>query len=132
MAQLELSIRGGTVVTPSGRRRLDVGVSGGQVVHLGPDVPPAARSVDATSMRVTAASCRSVNSAPFGCPVVPDVKTMATGRSGWSGRTVGAVDPAPAASRSSTSSAVEISGPARRRPRTARARPLPGGGSRRR
>ena len=35
-----------------------------------------------TSMRVTAASCRSRNSAPFGCPVVPEVNTKVTARSG--------------------------------------------------
>ena len=32
-----------------------------------------------TSMRVTAASCRSRNSAPFGCPVVPEVNTSVDG-----------------------------------------------------
>jgi hypothetical protein len=40
----------------------------------------------ATSMRVTAASWRSRKSAPLGSPVVPDVKTRATGRSGSSSR----------------------------------------------
>ncbi len=39
----------------------------------------------ATSMAVTAASWRSRKSAPFGRPVVPDVNTRATGRSGSSG-----------------------------------------------
>ncbi len=40
------------MVTPAGRRRLDVGVSDGRVVHLGPGVPPAARTVDATGLLV--------------------------------------------------------------------------------
>ena len=37
-----------------------------------------------TSVRVMNASCRFPYSAPFGRPVVPDVNTMATGRSGSS------------------------------------------------
>jgi allantoinase len=52
VAQLELSIKGGTVVTPAGRRRLDIGVTDGRIVHLGPEVPTAARTVDATGLLV--------------------------------------------------------------------------------
>jgi allantoinase len=52
VAQLELSIKGGTVVTPAGRRRLDLGVHEGRIVHVGPEVPAAARTVDATGLLV--------------------------------------------------------------------------------
>jgi dihydroorotase (multifunctional complex type) len=52
MTDLDLLIAGGTVVTPTGRRRLHVGVRGGVVVHLGPQTPSAARTVDAAGLLI--------------------------------------------------------------------------------
>jgi len=52
MTDLDLLIAGGTVVTPTGRRRLHVGVRDGAVVHLGPEAPSAARTVDAGGLLV--------------------------------------------------------------------------------
>lgn len=52
MADLDLLIAGGTVVSPTGRRRLDVGVRDGAVVHVGPDSPAAARTLDAGGLLV--------------------------------------------------------------------------------
>ena len=52
MTDLDLLIAGGTVVTPTGRRRLHVGVRDGAVVHLGPQAPSAARTVDAGGLLV--------------------------------------------------------------------------------
>jgi hypothetical protein len=67
-----------------------------------------------TSMAVTAASWRSRNSAPFGRPVVPDVKTSATGRSGSAARasTGRWLAPAAASSSSCPSSERTRAGPA--------------------
>ena len=45
--QLDLVVRGGTVVTAEGRRRADVGVLDGRVAQIGEHLPPAAREVDA-------------------------------------------------------------------------------------
>lgn len=47
MTDLDLLIAGSTVVSPTGRRRLNVGVRDGVIVHVGPDAPSAARTVDA-------------------------------------------------------------------------------------
>jgi dihydroorotase (multifunctional complex type) len=52
MTDLDLLLTGGTVVSPSGRRRLDVGVRDGVVVHVGPDAPSATRTVDAGGLLV--------------------------------------------------------------------------------
>lgn len=52
MTDLDLLIAGGTVVTPTGRRRLSVGVRDGVIAHVGPGVPDAARTVDAAGLLV--------------------------------------------------------------------------------
>jgi allantoinase len=52
MTELDLLVRGGTVVTPVGRRRLDVGVQDGVVVALGSEAPAARRTVDARGLIV--------------------------------------------------------------------------------
>ncbi|QNN54583.1 dihydroorotase [Nocardioides mesophilus] len=52
MSELDLAIRGGTVVTSTGSRRLDVGVHDGVVVAVGQDLPKAARTVDAGGLLV--------------------------------------------------------------------------------
>lgn len=52
MTDLDLLIAGGTVVTPTGRRRLSVGVRDGVIVHVGPGTPAAARTVDAAGLFV--------------------------------------------------------------------------------
>jgi len=52
MTELDLLVRGGTVVTPAGRRRLDVGVRDGVVVTLGSDARTARRTVDARGLLV--------------------------------------------------------------------------------
>ncbi len=57
------------------------------------------------SMRVTAAIWRLANTAALGVPVVPDVKTTATSRSG-SGGSGGGAHPPPAASSAPTSSSL--------------------------
>ena len=72
---------------------------------IGTGVPSPHRS--ATSMRVIAASWRLVNVAPAGSPVVPDVNTTTTGRSG-SGGSSGRSRPSPSATSRATSSADEM------------------------
>jgi dihydroorotase (multifunctional complex type) len=52
MPDLDLLIAGGTVVSPTGRRRLSVGVRDGVVSYLGPDRPSAGRTVDAAGLLV--------------------------------------------------------------------------------
>jgi dihydroorotase (multifunctional complex type) len=56
MTDLDLLVAGGTVVTPTGRRRASIGVRDGVVVHIGPPAgsggPTAARTVDATGLVV--------------------------------------------------------------------------------
>src|SRR5262245_12455052 len=49
----DLVVRGGTCVTPGGRRRADVGIRGGRIVALG-DVDPAraAHTLDANGLHV--------------------------------------------------------------------------------
>jgi hypothetical protein len=67
----------------------------------GPGVPGSAQAPP-LSATATASSWRSQNSAALGSPVVPEVNTMATGRSG-SGPRTGARRPSPAAARAATS-----------------------------
>lgn len=50
MTDVELLVAGGTVVTPTGRRRLNVGIRNGVIGYVGPAVPTAARTVDATGL----------------------------------------------------------------------------------
>lgn len=52
MPDFDLLIAGGTVVSPTGRRRLSVGVRGGVVAYVGPDTPAATRRVDAGGLIV--------------------------------------------------------------------------------
>ncbi|HEV7726591.1 MAG TPA: amidohydrolase family protein [Modestobacter sp.] len=52
MTDLDLLLAGGTVVSPGGRSRLDVGVRDGVVVHVGPGAPSARRTVDASGLFV--------------------------------------------------------------------------------
>lgn len=52
MSEVELVIRGGTVVTADGMRRADVGISGGRVVALAEHIPGAARSIEADGLWV--------------------------------------------------------------------------------
>ncbi|MGV9797830.1 dihydroorotase [Mycobacterium sp. NPDC003449] len=52
MAQADLVIAGGTVVTPTGRRRAHVTVSDGRIVEIGNRQPDARKVVDATGMLV--------------------------------------------------------------------------------
>ncbi|MGY1602919.1 dihydroorotase [Geodermatophilus sp. SYSU D00815] len=52
MPDLDLLIAGGTVVSPTGRRRLSVGVRDGVVAHVGPGTPAARRTVDAAGLLV--------------------------------------------------------------------------------
>jgi dihydropyrimidinase/dihydroorotase len=53
-AEVDLAITGGTVVTPSGRRRLGIAVDGGRIVALGDDgrLPPARETFDATGLHL--------------------------------------------------------------------------------
>lgn len=48
---MDLAIRNGTCMTPSGRRQLDVGIQDGVIVALG-QVGPAAQEIDATGLHV--------------------------------------------------------------------------------
>ncbi len=52
MPEADLVIAGGTVVAPEGRRRAHVVVSDGVVVAVGPDLPTATRTVDASGLLV--------------------------------------------------------------------------------
>jgi dihydroorotase (multifunctional complex type) len=49
---MDLLIAGGTVVTPQGRRRANVGVKAGRISYVGQDRPPATDVVDATGLLV--------------------------------------------------------------------------------
>ena len=68
---------GSLVVKPMWANWVDASMAG-PACPAGAQAPP----VSATA---TASSWRSQNTAPLGSPVVPDVNTMATGRSGSSG-----------------------------------------------
>src|SRR3954465_11521824 len=50
--QLDLVVRGGTVVTAEGRTRADVGVRAGRIVQLGEDLAPGLREIDASERLV--------------------------------------------------------------------------------
>ncbi|MDX3849211.1 dihydroorotase family protein [Streptomyces sp. AK02-01A] len=52
MPDMELLVTGGTVVTPLGRRRANVGVRDGRIGYVGQDRPSAADRVDATGLLV--------------------------------------------------------------------------------
>ncbi len=52
MTDLELLVAGGTVVSPGGRARLNVGVRGGRVAYVGPEQPSAEKTVDAGGLLV--------------------------------------------------------------------------------
>ncbi|WP_147916290.1 dihydroorotase [Ruania zhangjianzhongii] len=52
MAELDLLLAGGTVVTPTGRRRLNIGVRHGRIVQLDTSTPHAERVVDASGLLV--------------------------------------------------------------------------------
>ena len=45
-------VRGGTVVTPGGRMKVDVRISGEQIVEIGPDLPGAEQEIDATGRHI--------------------------------------------------------------------------------
>ena len=62
------------------------------------------------SASATAASCRSAKIAPLGWPVVPEVKTRATVRSGSPGSTGTATDDASSAAAPSASSSATSPG----------------------
>src|SRR6266576_3734246 len=47
MTQLDLVIRGGTVVTAADTVRADIGIAGGRIATLGQDLPAGAREIDA-------------------------------------------------------------------------------------
>ena len=52
--EVDLTITGGTVVTPSGPRRIGVAVDGGRIAAIAPDelLPPARRNHDAGGLHV--------------------------------------------------------------------------------
>lgn len=52
MPDADLVIAGGTVVSPTGRRRLNVAVADGMVTYVGPDRPGARETVDASGLLV--------------------------------------------------------------------------------
>src|SRR5690554_7906638 len=52
MAEVDLLVAGGTVVTPRGRRRADVAVTDGRVVSVDQRGPTARRTVDASGLLV--------------------------------------------------------------------------------
>ncbi|MBW7922674.1 MAG: dihydropyrimidinase [Rubellimicrobium sp.] len=52
MSELDLVIRGGTVVTASDTARADVGVQGGKIAVLGTSLPKGAREIDAAGLLV--------------------------------------------------------------------------------
>jgi dihydropyrimidinase len=52
MSAFDLTIRGGTVVTADETRRVDVGIRGGKIVAIEPELPAGAEDVDATGLLV--------------------------------------------------------------------------------
>ena len=50
MADVDLLLSGGTVVTPAGRARLEVAVRDGRIAQIGPERPDASRVVDVSGM----------------------------------------------------------------------------------
>lgn len=52
MTDLDLLVAGGTVVSPGGRSRLNIGVLDGRVAYVGPDQPSAGTTVDAGGLLV--------------------------------------------------------------------------------
>ena len=52
MAEIDLLISGGTVVTPSGRRRANIAIGGGIIRHVGSERPSARRTVEADGLLV--------------------------------------------------------------------------------
>lgn len=49
---MDLAIRNGTVVTPAGTFRADIGVAGERIVQVGGEVPAAGREIDASGLLV--------------------------------------------------------------------------------
>lgn len=79
----------------------------------GPPVPPSATAgaqAPPVSASATAASCRSAKTAPLGCPVVPEVNTRATVRSGSPGSTGTSTEAAASAAAPPASSSVTSPG----------------------
>ncbi|MGL4496773.1 MAG: dihydropyrimidinase [Beijerinckiaceae bacterium] len=52
MTNLDLTIRGGTVVTAADTIRCDIGISGGRIVQLAESLPGAKREIDASGLMV--------------------------------------------------------------------------------
>lgn len=52
MAEADLVIAGGTVVTPDGRRRADIAVSDGRIAHIGQSISGGRKVVDASGLLV--------------------------------------------------------------------------------
>lgn len=52
MAEFDLVVRGGTVITASDRGRYDIGIRDGQITALGLDLAPGAREIDASGLWV--------------------------------------------------------------------------------
>lgn len=50
MSKIDLLIRGGDVVTPHGRRRLDIAIDNGRILALGEDLPQARETIDASGL----------------------------------------------------------------------------------
>jgi len=73
MPDLELAVRGGTAVLPTGVARVDVGVANGRIVALEPDLDGAAGELDARGLHV------------FPGAVDPHVHFDEPGRTGWEG-----------------------------------------------
>ena len=54
MAQLDLAIRGGTIVTTSDEFRADIGVRDGRIVSIADQIEGASREIDATGLFASA------------------------------------------------------------------------------
>jgi len=79
MADLDLVIQGGTVVTAEGARRCDVGIREGKIAALGDALPRAARTVDASSKLVLPggidAHCHIAQTSSAGIDTADDFET---------------------------------------------------------